>query len=293
MKLADFFPRSRVPRDGSFLWTMLPTSDVPDSICFVQEQRFLTLVLQNPCITSVIVPPALAAAVPETLGVTIADNPQQAYYDLHNVLVREHDMAVHSGGHIDATAQIAETARIGRHVQIGPGAVIAEYAIIGDYTIIGADTYIGENVVTGTRGLQNLRIDGSLYPVDFAGGVRIGARCQVLANAIIQRAYNAVYTEIGDDTQISVKVSVGHAGRIGHHTMISGNTQISGGVTIGNHVWIGPSVTLTDSIAVGDRARVLIGSVVIEDVAEGAVVSGNFATSHRSRLRDYATARAK
>jgi UDP-3-O-[3-hydroxymyristoyl] glucosamine N-acyltransferase len=285
MNLSDFYPQSSVHRDASFLWTMLPTSDVPHSICFVQEQRFLALVQQNPCITAVIVPPALADVVAEPLGVVVADNPQQAYYDLHNALVRDYGMAVHTESYIDPTAQIAETARIGRCVQIGAGVSVSEYAIIGDYTIIGAETLIGENVV------QTLRIDGRLYPVQFAGGVRIGERCQVLANAIIQRAYNAVYTEIGDDTQISVKVSVGHAGRIGHHTMISGNTQISGGVTIGNHVWIGPGATLTDSIRVGDRARVLIGSVVIEDVPAGAVVSGNFASSHRNRLREYAARR--
>jgi len=293
--LSDLFPRADIVADGPFRWTMLPTTDVPESICFVNEQRFLGVVLENACIGAVIVPRALVeavtAAASRPLGVVVAENPQKAYYDLHNLLVREHGMELHTGGEMDPTAQVAPTARIGRNVRIGPGVVVSEYAVIGDYTIVGEGTFIGEHVVTGTRGLQNLRIDGRLYPVLFAGGVRIGARCEILANAIVERSYNAVYTEIGDDTQISVKVSVGHGCRVGQNTMISGNAQIAGGATIGDHVWIGPGVTLTDSIQVGNRARVLLGSVVVEDVPAGAVVSGNFAYAHRRRLREYAACR--
>jgi UDP-3-O-[3-hydroxymyristoyl] glucosamine N-acyltransferase len=133
--------------------------------------------------------------------------------------------------------------------------------------------------------MLNTLVGGQSFPLLFAGGVKIGYRCEILTNAVIQRPYQAFYTNIGDDCKISVKAVVGHGVSIGRGTMVAGNAQISGDVVIGEEVWIGPSVTIASAVSVGDRAQVKLGSVVVSDVQPGQHVSGNFAVDHVRQLR--------
>ena len=46
-------------------------------------------------------------------------------------------------------------------------------------------------------------------------------------------------------------------------------------VTIEDHVWIGPNAAIMKGVHVGEGAVIQPGSVVLEDVAPGAVVAGN------------------
>jgi len=62
-------------------------------------------------------------------------------------------------------------------------------------------------------------------------------------------------------------------------------------VKMGNDVVLGPSVAIKDGITIGNRARIRLGSVVIEDVKDGTDLSGNFAVRHLSNLRNYARIR--
>lgn len=285
--LSDFFEPIDIVREGSFCKVMHPATIEAGSLCFVKETRFLRVVLDNPNVTAVITNAAIAPLIDKQIGIVIADDPQKAYYDLHNHLVVNGKVVLHHEHFIHESAHVASSAVIGRNVVIHEGVTIGEFAVIGDYTIIGAHTRVDPYVVTAVRGLQDFRIDGRIYPVAYAGGVKIGARCEVLTGAIIQRSFRPEYTVIGDDTQISVRVVVGHGSRVGNHVMISGNTQIAGEVMIGDKVWIGPSVTVAQRIKINDNARVLLGSVVIDDVATGKTVSGNFALPHIARLREH------
>lgn len=285
MKLGDFFDPKDIVREGTFLKTMPPKTAEPLSICFAVRSPILKDVLDNPNISAIITTPELAPFVDASRAVVVVENPQLAYYQLHNYLVEHAGVAVHDEQGIHPSAHLASSVVIGKHVIIEEGVVIEHGAMIGDYTIIGAHTYVGHNVSTGVRGMLNTAIAGKSFPLVFAGGVRIGRRCEILTDAVIQRPYQAFYTEIGDDCKISVKAVVGHGVKIGRGTMVAGNAQLSGDVVIGENVWIGPSVTIASAVSIGDRAQVKLGSVVVTDVQPGQQVSGNFATDHVRQLR--------
>lgn len=260
----------------------------PYSICYATHRLYLDSALKNPNISALITTKELASSIDETRGLVVVENPQLSYYQLHNYLVENNLMALHDGQYVHRSAQIASSVVIGDHVVVAEGVVIEHRAIIADYTVIGANTYIGENVVTSARGMQDLHVNGVDFRIKYAGGVKIGQGCQVLSGAIVQRPYQAYYTEIGDNSKISVRVVVGHGVKIGHDTMVAGSVQIAGNVTIGDDVWIGPSATIADGITIGDQAKVRVGSVVVEDVGCKEEVSGNFAVAHKRQLRLYA-----
>ena len=56
---------------------------------------------------------------------------------------------------------------------------------------------------------------------------------------------------------------------------------------IGDGAWVGTSAMVREYIHVGAGASVKAGSVVVEDVPEGAEVSGNFALPHARRMMQY------
>jgi len=286
-RLSDLFPAEHVVVDGEFTKTSLPGVKSPLGICYAGSEHFLRIALDNPSIGAVIVAAELVDKAGDGKGVVAAEQPQLAYYQLHNRLAADGLLQVHGRHDIHPTAQIAASAVIGRNVVIGEGVVVEALSIIGDYSIIGAGTYIGERVVIGARGMQNTRIAGKPYPLAFVGGVQIGDYCQILAGAIVQRPYHPEYTTIGDFATISVNVVVGHGSQIGSHTMIGGSSQIAGNVNIGESVWMGPSVTIADGRNVGDQASIKLGSVVVDDVMRGQEVSGSFAVSHLHNIRFY------
>ncbi|MEA3189146.1 MAG: hypothetical protein QOD99_2976, partial [Chthoniobacter sp.] len=196
-------------------------------------------------------------------------------------------MKPHDKDGIDPSARISPAARIGKHVVIGRDVVIEALAIIEDFVCIGDGTYVGQNAVIGARGMQNTNVNGHSVRVEFAGGVKIGAGCEILALAIVQKPYHCDYTEIGDEAKISVKANVAHGVKIGARTMVGGNAQIAGNAVVGDDVWIGQSATLADGIRIGDRAEVKMGAVVVKNVPAGAAVSGNFAVPHINQVRHF------
>jgi len=288
MKLSDFFDKENIVRDGEFLRTMYSKALEPYSICYASKELYLSSALSNPNISAIIVTKDLSSLVDETRGVVVAEDPQLAYYELHNYLTKNNLIPLLAEHVIHATARIAPTVIIELPVNISENVVIQHYTFIGSNTVIGPGVYIGEHVAIGVKGMQRTRVNDENYTVLFAGGVRIGKGCEILSNSIIQKPYQATFTEIGDDCQIGGQVTVGHGGRIGRRTMIAGNAQISGNVMIGEDVWIGPSASIVDGITIGDKAQIKIGSVVVENVKPNEEVSGNFAIPHKKQLRLYA-----
>ena len=286
MKLHEFFSADEVRRDADFSVTLHPQARVPGAICYALKEAVLLRINRNPCIAAVITTEALAGKVAEGKGIAVVSNPQDSYYRLHNHLFKKGLMEPHHEASVDPSADVASTVVLGRHVIIGAGVTIGHGSIIGDYTIIGEGTYVGEHVLLGARGMQNTRVDGRFTKIEWAGGVRIGRNCEILAAAIIQRPYHCEYTEIGDEARISVKVNIGHGVLVGTRTVIAGNAQVAGNTRIGSDVWIGPSATIADGLRIGDRAEIKIGSVVIRNVAEREVISGNFAFSHERHIEE-------
>jgi UDP-3-O-[3-hydroxymyristoyl] glucosamine N-acyltransferase len=281
----------KIERDGLFNITMFPTSVIPQSMCYALNKKTIDIINANSNISAVIILPELIPFLNSTKGIITSDQPAKLYYEFHNKLVKENFFQLVSEKYISPSAKIASSAIIGENVFIDNNVEISHNVQIDNNTIISADTFIGPNVIIGTKGMQNLKVDGKRINILYAGGVQIGQRCEVLANAIIQKPYQAFFTEIGDDTQVSVKVSIGHGSKIGSNCMIAGNSTIAGNVYMGNNVWMGPSSTIGDGLYIGNNAKIMIGSIVAKNITDNEVVSGNFAMNHAKQLKNYAQIR--
>ncbi len=183
--------------------------------------------------------------------------------------------------------------RILKGVQLGTNSIIEDYCIIGATprgqkegnleTFIGIGSYIRSHTV--------------IY-----AGNRIGEKFQT-GNKVNIRELN----EIGDNVSIGTLSVIEHHIRIGDNVRIHSQVFIPEYSVLEDNTWIGPNVVLTNAkypvspgvkenlkspviekgakiganttilpgVVIGKNALVGAGSVVVEDVPEGAVVIGN------------------
>jgi UDP-3-O-[3-hydroxymyristoyl] glucosamine N-acyltransferase len=200
-------------------------------------------------------------------------------------MVKEKHIAFLNQSLIDETAVISPTSKIGENVVIGKNVVIKDFVIIESNTVIGNDCEIEPFAVIGASSMQRTIIDNQLFHLEYAGGVKIGERTRILTGAIIQKPYQSFYTTIGNDSVISTKVVIGHGCKVGDRCLLSGNSAVAGNCTIANDVWIGGGAMISDGISIGEKAQVLIGSVVVRNVEDKEIVSGNFALDHKKNIK--------
>lgn len=287
MQLSQYFKKEQLIRDAIFEKTMFPSTSCPLSICYALQIGTIEKINTNPNISAVLTTRDLATLVNDQKGVIVSNSPEHSYYELHNRLVEEGKMTLIDSPFIAPDAVIASSAIIGKHVIIGEGVEISEGAYVADNTIIGKNTFIGPYAIIGTRGMQNIRVDGKPFVVKFVGGVKIGENCEILAQAVVQRPYQSFFTEVGNYTKISVHASVGHGSKIGSNSMIAGNVTIAGNVQTGDCLWIGPSSVIADGVIIGKNVRVILGSVVVSNVSDDQTISGNFAMEHAKQLKNF------
>ena len=286
MKLLDFFQDSEIIRDKEFSTTYSPFHQMKGALSFACSKVIIDKINRDSNVSVVITYEQLVDFVNVEKGVVISKNPQLSYYELHNAIQHRNLFQPLHHSSISDSAKIAKTAQIGKNVHLGKNVRIGHGVIVNDNTFIDDNTLIEDYVVIGAMGMQNTYVDGNLFHIAYAGGVKIGKNCQILSHAIIQRPYQNYYTTIGNNVQISVQVVVGHGVQVGNNTQVAGNCQISGNAKIGNNVLIGPSSVISDGIVIDDNVNVKIGSTVISNLAKGEVVSGNFAFNHKKHLKE-------
>jgi len=287
MKLREFFEKENLIRDVDFLNTYCPFFALEKSIGYIQNENAIEKINKDKNIVGVITLERFMNKISSSKGIVISDNPQFSYYCLHNKLVEDNLLPPLHKSFVSSSSLISSTAIIGNNVFIGEDVRIGNGVIIHDNSYISDETVIDDYAIIGAKGMQDTNIDGENLNLNYAGGVKIGKNCHILSQAIIQKPYQPFYTNIGNNTKVSVKVVIGHGSQVGSNTLIAGNCQIAGNVRIGNNVWIGPSSTLSDNIIIEDNAKIIIGSVVIENVLSGKSVSGNFAVNHSINLKNF------
>ncbi len=273
---------ARVERDAEFTSLGFVTHKAYSLLVFLEHEKYVPALSQNPHITCVIARPELAAAVSNGYGLAVVANPRLAFYELHNYLADKTEFYWHEFPNeisdqaiIHPKAYVAErNVRIGRGTIVEPGAVVLERSIIGEDVILRAGS------VVGSQGFQFERIDGCVIPVSHAGGIKLGNRVEIQANSSISRPVFGGFTELGDDTKLDNLVHIAHDVKIGKRCLLAACAMIAGSVIIGDDVWIGPAASVSSEITIGERASVTIGSVVTRDVLPGQRVTGNFAIEH-------------
>lgn len=184
-------------------------------------------------------------------------------------------------------AYIAKTAKIGKNCRILAGSYIGGEVEIGDDCYIGLGTkivgevHIGNNVVIrensviGADGLSTDRDeDGQALTMPQFGRVIIEDNVQIGALTVIARG--AI-----DDTilrrgaKIDNSSFISHNVVVGEDTFVVGESIMFGSSSTGKRVLISGNSTIRNGRHVGDNAVIGMGSVVVKNVEDGAVVKGN------------------
>lgn len=278
-----------VLRDGSFKQTQFADTAMPESLCYVAREQYLHQMNENPNVSCVIVPEALAARVAVGKGVVVAEQAERRFYELHNELFLNRGMVPEMRCGRSADAQIHPSAIVSAKTWIGAGVKIGAGVIIEEWCHIGDNVCIESGAIIGSSGHYYKKYGDELLKVEHAGGVWLDDGVQVLAGGVVSKTVHPDFTRVGRDTVVSIKAHVGHGCVIGQRCTLTGNVQVAGFTTLGDDVWVGPSATIGNLLTIGDRVRIEIGSVVIKDLPDDARVSGNFAHAHRDHLRAYAS----
>ncbi|MGE4500920.1 MAG: hypothetical protein AB7C96_11285 [Hydrogenovibrio sp.] len=287
MKLSEYFTNEYLINDGDVNLTHYSSSSIPGTVTFAETEYFLNQALENECVVAVITKPELAEKVNTDKGLVRSNAPKRDFFNLHNFMLDKGCFNLVSEGVISPSAQIASTAVVKHNVIIEDDVVIEDYAVIESNSILKKGVYVAAHSIIGARGMHNTFIDGERIWVKDAGGVILEENVQVLSSSTVQKSYFFESTHVGKNSIVSVQCNIGHGATIGSNTLIAGNAQLAGYVKVGDNAWVGPSVTVAHGLTIGDDAEILIGSTVIQNIAPGKKVSGNFAMDHTKNIRKF------
>src|SRR5713101_3306260 len=176
-------------RDGEFHTLGFLSYPHPAMLVFVESSRFLGKLGRTPEAVCVIITPDLASNLKFTGGCAISENPRQSFHLIHTHLAAQGFYWTDFVTEIHPTACIHPRAFVaGRNVRIGAHTQIEANATILERSLIGSDVSIRTGAVFGSVGF--MRMPGPEYPGEMihAGGILLGDRVHVLANAVVAAA---------------------------------------------------------------------------------------------------------
>ena len=276
-------------RDGSFnAMAHCDTFAGTDTFTFTENEKYIDLIEKNPAITCVLCTEDLIEKIPETVsGICTSSTPKLDFFLLHNRLCKTKEYI-----------RSSFKTKIGKNCSISPLAhVDAESVIIGDnvkieeFVSIKANARIGNNVtiracsVIGGDGFEYKCSNDEVHFVEHAGGVEINDFVEIFSNTCISKAFFPWdNTIIGEHSKVDNLVHIGHACKIGKRNLIVAGAVFCGSATTDDDVYIGPNATIA-RVHMAEKSKASLGSVVINNVAPGKTMSGNFAVEHLNLLR--------
>ncbi|MFH1931663.1 MAG: UDP-3-O-(3-hydroxymyristoyl)glucosamine N-acyltransferase [Pseudomonadota bacterium] len=181
---------------------------------------------------------------------------------------------IHPDAKIPSSAFIGPYCKIG-NCQVGENSQVHSFSIIKDNVKIGNNVIIREFCLVGGCGFGFVRHDdGHLERIPHIGTVVIEDDVELFPYVNVDRG-TLGETRIKKGTKIDHYAHIGHNSTIGEHCIITAGTVFCGGSRIGNQSWVGVGSVLKEKISVGDNVTIGLGSVVVGDIENNAVVAGN------------------
>jgi len=142
--------------------------------------------------------------------------------------------------------------------------------------LIGNNCRIDPGAIIGGTDFSPVMGDTRDQLVQFPqmGGVMIGDNVVIKYNTMVGKGTFG-FTEIGNKTMIDYSCQIGHNCIIGNSCIIAAGTIIGGSTKVGNNTTIGIGAKIRNGISIGSNVSIGMGSVVIKDVPDNAVVVGN------------------
>lgn len=226
--------------------------------------------------------PQYEEVAPVSADVIVVSDPR-----LEFARVVHHFFSQRLPGEVHERAVVHESAVLGPEALIGPGAVISEgcrigaratvgaNAVILPGTVLGDDVTIGPGAVIGHTGFGYSReADGTPVLIPHTGGVVVGDRVEIGANAAIDRG-TIGDTVIESDAKIDNLVHIAHNCHIGSGAFVIATAILCGGVVVGEGAWISPNATVRQKLKVGSGSIVGLSATVIHDVEPHSTVVGS------------------
>jgi UDP-3-O-[3-hydroxymyristoyl] glucosamine N-acyltransferase len=202
----------------------------------------------NGDLAAVITTEALADSVPRHVGLAIADNPRERFFDAHSYLGSATEFygpstlsQISPDAGIDPAAHVSPAG-----VRIESGCILEPGAVLMPGTVLDSGVIVRAGAVLGAAGFHPVPYHGHVRNLPHYGGVRIGRDVEIQSNAVVCRAVFNAATTVGAGT--------------------------------------GQNAVVSNQVRIGSGARVSVGAVVVRDVAPGATVTGYFALDHRRFL---------
>lgn len=171
-------------------------------------------------------------------------------------------------------AQAAAGARIGEVPCLGTDDVLPDLRAAG---VCRAIVALGDNELRD-------RVAGEVVALGFALGNAVHPSAQISRSAVLGQGVAVMAgavvnadSVIGDNSVLNTCASVDHDCRIGRSVHIAPGAHLAGYVIVENLALIGVGSTIGRGrpLRVGEHSVVGVGSVVIHDVAPGALVAGS------------------
>jgi acyl-[acyl carrier protein]--UDP-N-acetylglucosamine O-acyltransferase len=282
-----------VRRDGDFVTLGSARNEWNGTLAYADSAAYLRKLIGRPQVAAVLTREDLVAEFSEEMppdwGIVVDAEPRERFFELHEAFVMSGGYGTRPEGRRGAGCRVASSARIAADAVLGDGVEVGEQVVIGDGVEIGAGCVLQPGVVIGCEGILYRKVRGQVRFVRQWGRVVIGAGVVCLANSVVVRSVHPGYpTRVGDRTIIGIGATVGHEAQVGADCVLSGQTIVARGTILEEKSFLGPGAVVTENLRIGRCARVLAGSVAIQDVVEGVEVSGNFASPHRARLLRHA-----
>lgn len=183
---------------------------------------------------------------------------------------------------IDPRAIIDPSARIGAGVCIGPWSIVGPDVEIGDGCEIDAHVVVRGPTVLGRRNrIFQFATVGEATPArDYRGEptrLVVGDDNIFREGVTIHRGtvQDRGETRIGDRNLLMAYVHVGHDCLIGSDCVFANNASVSGHVTVGNHANLGGYCGVPQYRRIGSYTMIGGMSLVLKDVPDFIMVSGN------------------
>jgi len=265
-------------------YTGMTDSTRPNTLSFLDNPKFADDLCNNKNIISALVREKDISFLPYEVEPIITENPKAVFFELHNAYCQKYlkyeISKISENAVIHHTAFVAsEGVVIEDNVLVGPNCSILPGVQIGNNTTIGPNCVLGSegfHVFTDTHGIKRMVIHD--------GSVIIGENVDLQASVTVDKGLMGRNTIIADECKLDNFVHISHRVHLSKACYFASYACVGGSAEIGKNVWMGPRSVIANRITVGDGARILIGSVVINNIREKECVSGNFALPHTKHL---------
>lgn len=289
MLLKDFFSEEEIFKDKVFNELGYSHSFGKNVLTFCDNINYLTIALKNTNISAIIITKDLLKDAGETdKGICIAQNPRDRFFELYRTMVDKNLLKPPFKYGRGENVEISSSSIVSSKSYIGSNTIISENVVIKDNVYIGDNCFIDTGVIVGNNGILYTLENGNNSFIKHGGVVEIGNNVTLLSNSVIVKSvFPNMPTKVDDYSIIGISTTIGHEARIGKNCRVLGNCVVAKNAQLGDNTIIGSSSVIRENITLGSNVDVKAGSIVIKNVKDSEVVSGNFAMNHNQNVKNY------